>query len=228
MREKFASQLAELEQRTASELEHAVLTLTEIADAVTAPTEEKLERITAVGRQLKHASRRIDADLVTITACQAPVASDLRLVLALIQLAHHADLIANQFGLISEQLKQVDPAIHDPHRTTDKLASMAMLAGAQLDRAARAFATRDLDLARQLDGDDDAIDKLNRQVFEATLGLQDAADAGEKGLRHVLVARSLERIGDNAVDIAEQAAFLITAELHEFSDASRPRAGSSD
>ena len=42
-------------------------------------------------------------------------------------------------------------------------------------------------------------------------------------MRHVLIARSLERIGDNAVDIAEQAAFLVSAELREFTDASRPR-----
>jgi phosphate transport system protein len=38
----------------------------------------------------------------------------------------------------------------------------------------------------------------------------------------MLIARSLERIADNAVDIAEQAAFLVTGELHEFSDAVRP------
>ena len=37
------------------------------------------------------------------------------------------------------------------------------------------------------------------------------------------IARSLERVGDNAVDIAEQAAFLITTELREFTDASRPK-----
>jgi phosphate uptake regulator len=45
----------------------------------------------------------------------------------------------------------------------------------------------------------------------------------ELALRYVLIARSLERIGDNAVDIAEQAVFLVTAELQEFSDASRPK-----
>jgi phosphate uptake regulator len=45
----------------------------------------------------------------------------------------------------------------------------------------------------------------------------------ELALRHVLIARSLERVGDNTLDIAEQAAFLVTAQLREFSDASRPK-----
>jgi phosphate uptake regulator len=41
----------------------------------------------------------------------------------------------------------------------------------------------------------------------------------------VLIARSLERIGDTTVDIAEQAVFLVTAKLQDFSDASRPKPG---
>jgi phosphate uptake regulator len=75
---------------------------------------------------------------------------------------------------------------------------------------------------RELDRDDNELDRLNRAVFDVTLEVDDAAER-ELALRHVLIARSLERIGDNALDIAEQAAFLATAELHEFTDASRPK-----
>ncbi len=71
--------------------------------------------------------------------------------------------------------------------------------------------------------EDDAIDRLNREIFDAALELQVAAGRRELALRHVLIARSLERIGDNAVDIAEQVAFLMTAAMRQFSDASRPR-----
>jgi phosphate transport system protein len=100
---------------------------------------------------------------------------------------------------------------------------MSTLAGAQLESATAAFAVRDLNRAQGVDRDDDAIDKLNREIFEATLELEDAADERELALRHVLIARSLERVGDNAVDIAEQAAFLVTAQLREFSNASHPK-----
>ena len=97
---------------------------------------------------------------------------------------------------------------------------MATLAGSQIERAARAFVSRDFKLARGLEREDDAIDKLNREVFEIALELEDRR---ELGLRYVLIVRSLERIGDNAVDIAGQAAFLVTAELREFTGASRPK-----
>jgi phosphate uptake regulator len=50
----------------------------------------------------------------------------------------------------------------------------------------------------------------------------------ELATRDVLVARRLERIGDNAVDIAEQAVFVVTGQRQEFSDASRPKARRSE
>lgn len=199
------------------------MTLKMIADAVIEPIAENAEAVAEHGRRLKRASHRLDAQLVTITARQTRVAGDLRLVLSLIQLAHHEGPIANQFELISEQLMAIDPAVPDRQGTREKLTSMITLSGAQLQSAAAAFAARDLGLAQQVDRDDDAIDELNREVFEATLELKDAPEVLELALRHVLIARSLERVGDNAVDIAEQAAFLASAQLREFSNASHPK-----
>jgi phosphate uptake regulator len=60
-------------------------------------------------------------------------------------------------------------------------------------------------------------------VFEATYALNGNHGERELAMRYVLIARSLERIGDNAVDIAEEAVFLVTAQLHQFTDASRPK-----
>ena len=79
------------------------------------------------------------------------------------------------------------------------------------------------DSALVLQHEDDALDRLNRQVFEATYALNGNHGERELAMRYVLIARSLERIGDNAVDIAEQAVFLVTAQLQQFTDASRPK-----
>jgi phosphate transport system protein len=87
----------------------------------------------------------------------------------------------------------------------------------------RAFVSRDVHVARAVDGDADAIDKLNREVFEATLCLEAGRKEREVALRQVLVARCLERIGDNAVDVAEQALFLVTAQHREHPAASHPK-----
>ena len=67
---------------------------------------------------------------------------------------------------------------------------------------------------------DDLVDRANRQVFDEVLGYVHDAGALEWGMRQITVARCFERIGDNAVDIGEQTAFLVSGELREFTDAS--------
>jgi len=223
MREAFAAELTAIEGRLDAGLGRAVVTLATVADAVVDPTPERLRAVSDSAAEGRCASRAGDADLVTITACQAPVASDLRLVLSLIQVTQHLRLIANQFDLISQQLREIDAGAPDRQRTGERLSEMAMLAAAQLDHAARAFAARDVGAAKGIERDDDAIDKLNRVVFEAALVLEAGRGARELGLRHVLVARSLERIGDNAVDIANQVSFLVTARHQRISAAFGPQ-----
>jgi len=83
-----------------------------------------------------------------------------------------------------------------------------------------AFATRDVAQARALHQLDELVDNANRQVFTEVLGYVNDAEALEWGMRQITVARCFERIGDNAVDIGEQTAFLVTGEFAEFTDAS--------
>src|SRR5436305_12591832 len=84
------------------------------------------------------------------------------------------------------------------------------------------FANRDLEAAESLVVLDELVDRANRRVVERILELGEAQAMREYGLRMVLVSRSLERIGDHAVDIGEQTAYLLTGEFREFTDASHP------
>jgi phosphate transport system protein len=223
MREGFAEELLGIEQQLADGFEEIGQTLEAIAETILDPASQDATRLVAAANILRATSREIDARLVAVTALQAPVASDLRLVLSLIQVAQHAALIANQFDLISEQLYELDPDARDPQQTAGQLSLMTELAGRQVQHAVRALVARDAESARELQREDDALDRLNRQVFQATYALDGNPGERELAMRYVLIARSLERIGDNAVDIAEQAVFLVTAQLQQFSDASRPK-----
>jgi phosphate transport system protein len=223
MREGFAEELLAIEQQLADGFEEIGQTLEAIAETILDPASQDATRLVAAANILRSSSRQIDARLVKVTALQALVASDLRLVLSLIQVAQHAALIANQFDLISEQLYELDPDARDPQQTAGQLSLMTELAGRQVQHAVRAFVARDAQSAVELQREDDALDRLNRQVFEATYALNGNHGERELAMRYVLIARSLERIGDNAVDIAEQAVFLVTAELQQFTDASRPK-----
>jgi phosphate transport system protein len=222
MRERFADDLAEIEQRLLRALDGVGRVLESIAEKILVSSGSSGE-LAGASQQLRQISREADEQLVAVTARQAPVASDLRLVLSLIQLAHHASLIANQFELIGEQLEQLKPDARDPQQSARQLSLMSELAGRQMRAATGVFARRDATSAAELERQDDALDRINRHVFEATHELDGNADDRELAFRYVLIARSLERIGDNAVDIAEQAVFLVTAELQEFSDASHPK-----
>jgi phosphate transport system protein len=80
---------------------------------------------------------------------------------------------------------------------------------------------RDLAAAESLLELDELIDRANRRVVTHLLERGETEEQREWGLRMLLVSRCLERIGDHAVDVGEQTAFLVTGEFREFTDASR-------
>jgi phosphate transport system protein len=84
-----------------------------------------------------------------------------------------------------------------------------------------ALARSDVERARGLVDLDELIDRVNRRVVDQVLAAS-SPENQEWGMRMIVVARCIERIGDNAVDIGEQTAFVVTGEFHEFSDDSTP------
>lgn len=94
----------------------------------------------------------------------------------------------------------------------------------QISQAKQAFARRDAQLAEDLPRQDETINRLNRECFQLALEIGDDADMREWAMQMMLAARCLERIGDNAVDIGEQTAFVVTGLFREFTDASHPDA----
>jgi phosphate transport system protein len=218
VRDAFQEELAGIERAITADLELAAATLSVIARVVadtSAPTPSSIE---ASAQVLKVGARDVDTRLLTTMALQAPVAGDLRVTMALMHIAHHQSLIANQFVLITAQLLETDPDVPPAPEMAARLVRMAELAGSELVKATTALRTRDAELAREVGRDDDLVDQLNREVFAATVYTGGGELERDVAMRQMLIARSLERIADNAVDIAEQAAFLVTGELHEFSD----------
>jgi phosphate transport system protein len=84
------------------------------------------------------------------------------------------------------------------------------------------FAERDIERAQSLVDLDELIDRTNRRVVRHVLELAGDPERQEWGMRMIVVSRCLERIGDNAVDIGEQTAYVVTGEFREFTDASHP------
>ncbi len=212
-----------LERSLLSDLDLAIATLVDVGDAVqdtAGPTPGSIERN---AERLRSSSRESDQKLITTMALQAPVADDLRRTLALIETAHHVELIANQFDHLTAQLLEIDPDTPDRFQIGGKLARMAELAGRQLSDAARALHQRDARLARSMADNDQDVDRLDREVFRTTTTTADDESAHELAIRQMLIARCIERIADNAVDIAAQAVFIATGDHYEFFVRPRPK-----
>jgi len=112
---------------------------------------------------------------------------------------------------------------HDPPadpELLDKIFRMGRLARSEVAQAKQAFTLRDVSLAQDLVRQDEEINALNREVFRRAVEIGTDEDRREWAMTMMLVARALERIGDNSVDIGEQVAFVVTGLFREFSDAS--------
>ena len=100
---------------------------------------------------------------------------------------------------------------------------MGVLARSQVSQAHDAFKTRHVSLARDLARQDAEINRLNRAIFQRAVDVGDDAELREWAMFMVLVARCLERIGDNTVDIAEQIVFVVTGLFRELGTDRRGR-----
>ena len=101
-----------------------------------------------------------------------------------------------------------------------RILRMGALARSEVAQAKQAFVLRDTSLAQDLVRQDEQVNGLNREVFRRAVEIGTDEDRREWAMTMMLVARALERIGDNAVDIGEQVAFVVTGLFREFSDAS--------
>ena len=140
------------------------------------------------------------------TTC-TPVASKLRLLTALLHI--NLQRVGDQAVNLAKITMAANGLPQNPTLLQD-LAQMGAVALRMMGAAMEALAGRDLALARQLPQLDDPIDALNRGMLAKVLAGSDDQGMLEWGVRMYVGSRQLERIGDNAVDIGEQVAFLVT------------------
>lgn len=163
----------------------------------------------------------IERHIMDVFALQAPVASDLRLLTALLHINLHLERVADMSVNIA---KIVDASWGLPSNTIvlERLEEMGGVALQMLAAAMDAFERRDLQLCYRLACMDDTVDRLNRGMLPKILDASPNKALLEWGIGMHVVSREIERVGDHAVDIGEQVAFIITGEFVEFTDASHP------
>jgi phosphate transport system protein len=218
----FQEELRELEQRALQGLDMVVTSLERVMEALQHQDVELAEMVVEDDDRIDGRYLEVHQGILSLLARQAPVATDLRLVAALLDVIKHVERMGDQCVNIAKVIPLTGHEPPSDRAMLETLAEMGRHAASLVEQSKRAFAGRNVELAQDLVVRDEAINRLQREAFRLSIEIGDDMDTREWAMTMLLVARALERIGDNAVDIGEQTAFVVTGLFREFTDASHP------
>ena len=218
----YLEELATLEASALGGLDLVNIALGRTMEAVEHHDVELAQVVIADDDRIDGRYLEVHQGLITLLATQSPVATDLRLISALLHVLKSIERMGDQCVNVCKVIPLTgNHAPVDP-RMVELILKMGAHTRTLIVQAKRAFEERDVEMARDLVRRDDSVDQLNRECFHLALAIGDDVDRREWGMTMLLAARAIERIGDNAVDIGEQVAFVVTGLFREFEDASHP------
>jgi phosphate transport system protein len=216
-RQLFQGQMRELERSALGGLDMALGQVERVLDALAHADLRLAQFVIADDDRIDGRYLEVHQGVLSLLALQAPVAGDLRVVAAVLYVINNIERIGDQCVNIA---KLIPLSNHVPSRSDDlqeRILRMGALARNELAQARQAFADRDVALAQSLAEQDLEVNRLNREIFRLAVRVGEDPLLREWAMTMTLAARALERIGDNAVDIGEQAIFMATGELRELS-----------
>jgi phosphate transport system protein len=218
----YQEELEKLEERGLGGLDLVVSAIERTLEAVEHQDIELAELVIADDDRIDGRYLEVHQEILTLLATQAPVATDLRLISALLHVMHSIERMGDQCVNIAKVIPLTGHDAPQHQDMVDRILRMGKQARTMVSQSKKAFQARDVELARDLVRQDDLIDTLNKECFALAVEVGEQKDVREWAMTMMLVARALERVGDNAVDIGEQVAFVVTGLFQEFEDASHP------
>lgn len=210
MREQFRQELKTIQADVISILEATTDAARSGVSALVSGDVELAEQVIRGDADLDDRCRLVEERVIETIATQSPVARDLRLLQSLAYMAMKLERMSDLSANIAKAALRTAPK-HGPQTLYDLIQAQGNLVYRVLSATREALEARDLDLARKLPELDEPIDHLYKQFFRELARLH-REDEIEWASQMVLASRYLERIADNAVDIGELIAYLITGE----------------
>ena len=212
MRDTYHEQLddilAELERmtRTVSAAVRRSTTALLAADIRTA------EEVIAADIELDAAGEGVEEQVFELMARQAPVANELRMLVAALRMVADLERMGDLAAHVSKIARLRYPAPAIPAELQTVIAEMGGVAGRMVDSAGDVIRSRDVEAAQRLESVDDEMDKLRSNQFR--LMMDDSWPHGvEVAVDIALLGRYYERIADHAVSMARRVDYLVTGEL---------------
>jgi phosphate transport system protein len=211
MREAFHDQLDSIFDELAaicSQVEQAVASATEAllnGDAAIA------ERVISADAAIDEARERVEDSAFSLLSLQAPVAGDLRVVVAALRMVTELERMGDLSVHVAKIARLRVPNVAVPDEVRPTISRMAEVAEDMVSRVKDVITSRDITAAAQIRQDDDEMDQLRRQGFRQLLS--DSWSHGvEAAVDIALLGRYYERIADHAVSIANRVVFVVTGE----------------
>jgi phosphate transport system protein len=223
----FHEELEAMELRLLELGELAAASVQNAVEAVIQQDDAGAQRVIDGDDEIDQIYLELDRRMLSLLALQAPVAADLRLISVVIHSSLHLERVGDQAVNVAK-MQQVTRDLPANETILQQIGEMGHIVVEMVRVAMDALRRRDLELSLRLPKMDDPVDRLNRNMHFEVAKLADEPRALEWGMHMNLAARALERVGDNAVDIGEQVAFLVSGEFREFTDASHPGGVASD
>src|SRR5437763_8726660 len=225
VRHSYREALRDLEKQALGGLDLVIQALDRSLQSVTYQDVELAGMVVADDDRIDGRYLEVHQGVLSLLARQAPVASDLRILAALLHTIRCVERMGDQCVNIAKLVPLSGYESPKDKDILDAIERMGRHARSQVGQAQEAFATRNVELAQDIVRQDREINRLQRMIFRRAVEIGDNVEEREWAMYMILVARALERVGDNTVEIAEQVAFVVTGLFREVSD-STPAADS--
>ncbi|RZU33314.1 phosphate signaling complex protein PhoU [Blastococcus saxobsidens] len=169
--------------------------------------------VIAGDEQIDAMRENIEQRCFTLLARQQPVAGDLRVITTAMRMVSDLERMGDLCEHISKVARMRFPEHAVPQEVRPAFLEAGHVAEMLIAKAGTVIATRDVEAARELETDDDAMDAIHRELFRELLsdkwphGVETAIDI-------TLLGRYYERFGDHAVGVARRVVYLVTGERH--------------
>ena len=213
---QFREQLELLEEQTLGAIDLVIEQLDRSLEALETQDVELATFVIADDDRVDGRYLEVHQGVLSLLALQAPVAADLRLVAAILHVIKHVERMGDQCVNIAKLIPLVGSEPPVVPELLEKILRMGSAVRGEVVEAKLAFENRKVDLASDLARQDNEVNRLNKEVFRSAVSVGDEEDRREWAMTMTLVARALERLGDNAVGIGEQVIFVETGLFREF------------
>ena len=153
----------------------------------------------------------LDLKSFDVIALQQPVATDLRVVVTSMRMSSDIERMGDLARHVAKVARLRYPESAVPAELRGTFREMGQVAERIVEKAGSVIARRDVEAARELARDDDAMDELHRQLF-ASVTRPDWPHGTEAAVDITLLGRYYERFADHAVSIAERVVWIVTGE----------------